>query len=130
MPTITALYAALCSVLIVFLAARVTRYRFQFRIGIGDDNVALRLAVRAHANAVEYTPIALILLLLAELNGAAALVLHIAGSAFLGGRLAHVWGFLHSQGGYSRLRVAGIASNWVVILALAGVNIMYAFKAA
>lgn len=131
MPSVTALYAGLCALLMAALALRVTSRRQQFRIGMGDDNnAALRVAVRAHANAVEYIPIALILLLLAELNGAAASVLHAAGSLFFGGRLAHVWGFVHAGGGYSRLRVAGIASNLVVILALAALNIAYALKGA
>ena len=65
---ITGIYAALGALLLVFLAARVMRRRTQARIGIGDggDHELLK-RIRVHANAVEYLPISLILLLLVEL---------------------------------------------------------------
>ena len=60
---ITLLYAGLCTLLVVFLAVRVAMWRFRHKIGIGDggDRELLK-RVRAHANAIENMPLALILL--------------------------------------------------------------------
>ena len=66
MPTasITAVYAAALALLIVALMLRVVRLRWRLRIGIGsgEDRVLAR-AVRAHANAIETVPLALLLML-------------------------------------------------------------------
>ena len=67
---ITLLYAALCTLLILVLAGRVIAARWQHKVGLGDGgNTELNRRVRAHANAVEYVPLALILLGGMELNG-------------------------------------------------------------
>ena len=58
---------------------------------IGDKNLLKRM--RAQANCAEYAPLALILLLLTELNGAPAIALHLLGLALVSGRILHAYGF-------------------------------------
>jgi uncharacterized membrane protein YecN with MAPEG domain len=90
MPRITALYAGLLLLLFLALTVRVLvrRYKAQVVLGTGGDRL-LERAVRVHANCAEYAPIFLATLLAAELCGAPAVALHIAGVAMLAGRLAH-----------------------------------------
>ena len=92
--TITALYAALLALLFLGLSWYVIMYRRSNKISLGDnDDKALRKRMRAQANFVEYTPLALMLMLLTELQGAPAMALHLMGLALLVGRLCHAIGF-------------------------------------
>ena len=96
---ITLLYAALCTLLILVLACRVIAARWQHKAGLGDGgNPELNRPVRAHANAVEYVPLALILLGGMELNGYPDWLVHAFGAALLVSRLLHAWGLAVSSG--------------------------------
>jgi uncharacterized membrane protein YecN with MAPEG domain len=53
------------------------------------DEDTLYRAVRAHGNLIEYAPLFLILMLIAELNGLSSFYLHISGSTFTAGRFMH-----------------------------------------
>ena len=53
------------------------------------DEDTLHRAVRAHGNLIEYAPLFLILMLIAELNGLSSLYLHISGGIFTAGRFMH-----------------------------------------
>lgn len=134
MPRITAFYAALSALLIVILAIRVTLHRRSVRIGIGDNgDHALAKRVRAHANAVELIPIALILLLLCELLAIAPLWLHLLGIAVLVGRVLHAWGLSHSGGvtfGRSGGYVLTVAAIVVMALVLLWQSILWWITAA
>ena len=70
MLTYTPVYASLLVALILVLAYRVVTFRRGEGIPLGDEkgSKAMKSAVRAHANAIENIPIALILLALLELN--------------------------------------------------------------
>ena len=116
---ITLLYAGLCSILVVFLAVRVAQWRFQHKIGIGDggDRELLK-RVRAHANAIENMPLALILLGGMELNGYPAPLVHGFGATLFVSRTAHAWGLSHSSG-TSRGRFLGTLFTWLLMLAMA-----------
>lgn len=116
---ITSTYAALSALLMLFLAYRVVTFRRAQKVGIGDKgDLPFTVAIRAHANMVEYAPITLLLLLLAELGGAPALFVHGCGGAFLLSRVAHAWGYTQALGGYSPFRFWGILINWVVLAVL------------
>lgn len=96
---ITLLYAALCTLLILVLAGRVIAARWKHKVGLGDGgNSELNRRVRAHANAVEYVPLALILLGGMELNGYADWLVHAFGIALFVSRLLHAWGLATSAG--------------------------------
>lgn len=122
---ITGLYTSLLALLIVYLATRVALARKSNKIGIGDNgNQELIVAIRAHANAIENIPLALLLLLMAELNGLSAVYLHIAGVVLVVSRLAHAHGFVKTKGLYSPGRFYGTLANWVLVLLLSITNII------
>ena len=117
---VTGLYAALCAVLVVFLALRVVQQRLRKRVGVGDaGDPDLIRRIRAHGNAVENVPTALLLLLLLDLGNTASAVVHAFGLAVLAGRLAHAWGLSRSSGP-SPARFAGSVLTWGAMLGMAG----------
>lgn len=121
---ITGLYAALLGLLIIVLLLRVVAKRWKFRVGVGDGGEkALTLAIRAHGNAIETIPIALILLAVLEANKGSAQILHIFGAALLFARLAHAFG-LSRSGKTSPGRFLGTVLTIVVILGLGIANVM------
>ena len=116
-PTVTAIYAALLGLMVIALGSRIAWLRRAHRIGLGDGgNQQLARAIRAHGNLVEYAPLALILMVLCELNGAPAVFLHALGVTLLVGRLLHAQGLL-SSGGVSVGRTCGTTLTWIALLA-------------
>lgn len=123
--SITALYAGLLALLFIALAARISLLRRKHHVGIGSGgNQELALAVRVHANTAEHVPLALILLLIAELQGLTGWSLHLAGSAFFLGRVLHAIGLGRSPG-LSTGRFLGTALTWTVIIGLGGTLIVH-----
>lgn len=115
---ITALYAALSGLLILVLAGLVSRHRMQTGIVLGDGgHEPLQRAIRAHGNASEYLPLALILLLLFEINGGSSQLVHAFGLMLILARILHAFGLYRSSGS-SLGRSAGAGLTWLVILAL------------
>jgi len=121
LPLVTALYAALLALLAVALGAWVVTLRVRHRVGLGDGGQSrLTRAIRAHGNLLETAPLALLLLLLAELTAALPVVgLQATGLALLCGRLLHAAGLARS-GGASPPRFVGMLLTWLVTVALAG----------
>jgi len=96
---ITGLYAGLAALLILVLACRVMLRRRDTRTGIGDGgDHELVKRIRAHANAIEYLPIGLLLLLVIELNQTQPLFVHVFGISLLVGRALHAFGMSKSSG--------------------------------
>ena len=92
--SITPLYAGLIALLFIFLSYRVIIVRRGDRISLGDGkrpDMAYR--IHAQANCAEYAPLGLILLAMAELQGAPDWVVHLLGLMLLVGRLMHGWSF-------------------------------------
>jgi uncharacterized membrane protein YecN with MAPEG domain len=88
-------------------------------LGIGDGGErTLAKAVRAHGNAAETIPLALFLMLLAELVGVAAGFLHAMGVILVLARAWHAYG-LSRRAGMSPGRFVGMTTTFVVIIALA-----------
>ena len=127
-PVVTMLYAALCGVLLVALALNVVRLRLGRKIPLDmGEGSALEQPVRVHGNFTEYTPTFLILLLLlAELGGAAFWFLHLLGAAFVIGRLLHAYG-LSTVRARSFGRFYGSAISWTSILVLSGYLLVRSF---
>ena len=124
---ITALYAGICALLVIALAYRVVAFRRGEKVGLGSGgHHSGEVAVRVHANAVEYVPLALILMMIAELNGLGAIWLHCLGAAFVLARVMHAVGLVSGRGGYHPGRFAGTALSWLVIIILAAINIIQA----
>jgi len=120
---ISALYAGLLALLLVLLALRVVRLRWKFRVGLGDGGErAMTRAIRVHGNATEHVPIALLLLLVAELNRAGPTLLHVCGAVLVVARLLHAVG-LGKSAGASWQRAAGTVGTLGVIVVLAAADV-------
>ncbi len=116
---ITALYAALIALLFVACAIQVVRNRQRAQVGLGTGtDRQLERSVRVHGNLAEYAPLVLLLMLIYELNGGAAWLLHLLGGLFVLFRLAHAAG-LGASAGPSKGRVVGTAGSMGVIIVLA-----------
>ncbi len=116
---VTGLYAGLLMLLLLVLAGRVTLLRSKLRIGTGHGNDPdLARAIRVHGNAVEWIVPMLVVLLIAELDGASRTFLHVCGVTFVVSRIAHAVGLSRTTK-ESRGRFWGMAGTWFVIVALA-----------
>ena len=112
---VTSLYAALLAPLFIYLSYRVIARRRSEKIAIGlGGNSALERAARVQANFAEYVPLALVLMLLAEIAGTPRWLLHIAGLALLAGRLSHAWGVSRSPEDF-RFRIGGMMTTFGVL---------------
>lgn len=124
--TVTPIYAGLLALLFLFLSARVIRTRQTERVSVGDaDNKLMIKAMRTQANCAEYTPMAVLLLALAELQGAPGWGLHILGLTLLSGRLMHAVGFGRTPQ-IIPLRKAGMVLTLLMIAVTAIANILHA----
>ncbi len=121
--TITPLYALPMVILFIALSAQVIRYRHANRLPLGDAGDRELLArVRAQGNCAEYMPLGLLLLMMAELAGASAIGLHIAGLSLGVGRMIHAahLSFLRNQ--YT-LRVVAITLTFTSYLVAVGLSL-------
>jgi len=120
---ITSIYASLAVLLIVKLTLSVIKLRRKNQISVGDGgNEALQLAIRTHANSLEYIPITLLLLLTLELNGAPKILIHILGFTLLVGRIFHAVGLPAKN---LKRRVLGMQITIYLLIALAILNILF-----
>ncbi len=119
----SALCISLLAILLIALSYRVVRLRQKLGVGLGDGGQPeLQQAMRVQANAAEYIPAAMLLLLAFEINGGAMWLAFLLGVVFVAGRAYHAWGFSRRKGP-SRGRVYGTVLSWGVILALALANL-------
>ncbi len=120
---ITSLYASLSALLIVRLSISVIKLRRKNRIRVGDGgNEELQLAIRTHANALEYIPITLLLLLMLELNGAPKILIHIFGVTLIIGRIIHAIGVPAKN---LQKRILGMQITIYLLIGLAILNILF-----
>lgn len=120
---ITALYAAILALIVIALAINVTMHRVKFRVALGDGGnpIMLRM-IRVHANAAEYVPLAIALMLVYELNGGSHTALHIIGVALIAGRILQSWNMWSTEvAGFGRR--SGQSLTWLSIAALAVLNL-------
>lgn len=121
---VSALYAVLGALLLMKFSFNVVRLRMQYRVAYGDGGFSeLQSAIRIHGNAVEYIPVALVLLLFMEMNGAETWMVHICGILLIAGRLMHYYGFHHRL---FRWRRAGERDLVRIVADGAGKPVVYA----
>ncbi|SFR47693.1 hypothetical protein SAMN04488073_1868 [Marinobacter gudaonensis] len=117
---VTGVFAAVTGILLLVLSIQVVKFRLKYRKGMGvTDDRDFEAAVRAHANLVEYAPLGLIMLAIAELNGVASGLIYWTGMALVVGRILHAWGMINGRGGPHKARMIGIVLTWLAILATA-----------
>ena len=88
--TVSTIYAAILGLMFVPFTAYVGIYRVQNKILLldgGDQELARR--IRAQANFIETVPLAVILLILMEFNGASATWIHSLGITLVVARFMH-----------------------------------------
>lgn len=91
--TTTSLYFSIFALLLVMLFLNIVRLRINNKVSLGDGGMEeLKKARSAHENFVETVPFVLILMMLAETNGAPALALHGIGILMLVSRGFHIHG--------------------------------------
>ncbi len=95
----------------------VRRLTTGIKMGAGVDP-SLESRIRAQANYVEYVPLFLIALGIAEQSGAAPIAVSTAIALMLVGRLLHAIGMLTQAP--MRPRAIGIVLTWAALLILAG----------
>ncbi|NNF62333.1 MAG: glutathione S-transferase, partial [Gammaproteobacteria bacterium] len=117
---ITALYAGLLAILLTIISAIAGIMRGRKKISVGDGgDMELLVAMRRHANAVEYVPLALILIGILELNGANSTFLHVLGAVLVISRIAHAYG-LKPDGIGDPFRGIGAGGTALMIVVAAG----------
>lgn len=121
--SITPIYAGLATLFFVFLSFRVIGSRRAARVGLGDGgNAALLRRLRVHANFAEYVPLAILLMVLAELQNAPAWTLHLTGAALIAGRLVHAYA-VGQEPEPARLRVLAMRLTFVALVSGAITNL-------
>ena len=114
---VTMITAGLLGLLLILLSGYVIAGRVKFKIPLGDgDHPEMVQRIRAHANFIEYVPLALILLMLVEYARIGPRWMTLAmGGALVVGRLLHAQGLIASAG-VSASRFLGTNLTGLVII--------------
>jgi len=114
---ITPYYLAFNAALLLLVAINVTRERIRNKVSFGDGGApALQRAIRVQANAVEYIPIMMLLLVAGELIGLGESWLHGLGLVFSASRVLHAAGMSQTSG-RSFGRYWGTLGTWLSLVA-------------
>ena len=117
--SVTPLFAGLLIVLQVLMTAFVGLYRVKSGIEFLDGgDVTMTRRMRAHGNFIETVPIALLVMLLAELSGAPGALLWSGGAVLLAGRLLHAYTIMRH--GTAPGRAIGMAMTTLPMAVLGG----------
>ena len=128
-PTVTLIIAAALGLINIWLGIRVTRIRISHKVSLGSGDVpGMEGRIRAHANFNEYVPIALILMMLIEMNRGPSQGLWVVGALLVVARVIHPFGMDRPMP--NPYRAAGAMFTWAVLLALVvwAVLIAYGIK--
>ena len=97
-------------------------HRVKLRVPLGDGgNAEMLRMIRLHGNAIEYIPLALVLMAIYELNGGWHIALHIAGIAMVAARDSDrgMWSTEVAGAG----RRVGQSLTWLSLIGLALLNL-------
>lgn len=118
---ITPLYAAILTLILVFLIIRVIKLRRKHGVGLGDGgHYELTQAIRSHGNFVETVPFGLFLMLLLDLQNGMPIVIHALGILLVIGRCLHIMALDQKS---LPLRIAGMSSTIAVLTSAAIYNL-------
>lgn len=121
---ITAIYASILALIIIWLSYNVVVFRRKKGVDLGDggDTDGIR-HIRAQQNTLEYIPITLILFAAYELNNGNHYLLHALGLTLVIARIIYPLGLVNKKG-KSFGRFYGTSLTWLVLLILAGANLL------
>lgn len=120
---ITAVYASVLALIILALGINVTVHRVKFQIPLGDaGNPDMLRMIRIHANAIEYVPLALLLMALYEFNGGWHAALHVIGIALIAARVIQTLAMWSTHRPNMGRRI-GQSLTWLSLAGLALLNL-------
>lgn len=126
MLSVAPIYAAVLTLLFVALSFRVIAARRLERVAVGDGGHRhLLRRQRVHANFAEYCPLALLLIAMAEIQGASGVLIHGFGILLLAARVIHAVGVSREPEPLT-LRVIGMVGTFVTLIAAALTNLTLA----
>ncbi|MEW6432138.1 MAG: MAPEG family protein [Myxococcota bacterium] len=114
--SVTLLYGGLTFLLVTLLGLNVSYARGKHKAGFGTMPEVMSREIRAHGNAAEWAPLAIVLLLLLELSGVERLALHALGGTIVLGRVVHGVGALVPK--RNPLTTLGALVNYLVTAVL------------
>lgn len=124
---ISAIYIAISGLFLVLLAIDVIRGRWKYQEGFSEgDKDPLSRRIQVRANAAEFFPVALLLLVAVENIVAVDWVIHSLGCLLLVSRLFHAAG-LRGMAGESLPRILGTAGSITMIAASAVLVLVNSF---
>lgn len=122
---ITPIFAGVLTLAYVYLTLQVISARRTNRIGLGDGgNADLLRRMRVHSNFVEYAPLGLLLMFMAELQNVPVWMLLLVGIVLLAGRMIHAFG-LSGTSETPGLRTIGMALTITALIAAALINMVW-----
>lgn len=115
----SAIYAGILMLLMLVLGARVSILRRKYRVSMGSgDQPDLAKALRVFGNFTEWVPMIVGGLVLCELVGAPAVLLHLIGIAVILSRLFHAAGLRADRA--TAARSLGVLLTWASAFATGG----------
>ena len=117
---ITPLYAMPLAIMLFLLWLNVVKRRglSEMSIGYGND-ATLHEYIRKHGNFIEFVPLVLVIMALAELRGGNATALHVAGGLLVVSRALHPFG-LHHDRAMHVLRIVGNTGSLMALFVAVG----------
>jgi uncharacterized membrane protein YecN with MAPEG domain len=121
--------AAIAALIVIWLGARCGQVRTKEKILHGDGgNVLLLRRMRAQANFTEYTPIALVLIVLLDLMDVNPTALGLSALAFMIGRVLHAIGMDAADAAWPRMvgmiLTMPVLLGWAVWAILIGARVV------
>ena len=117
--TYTLMFAVAFGLINLWLSFRTAKTRLNSKVVVGDGgNPLLAARMRAHANFLEYVPIALILMGLIELRTGPSRLMFGIGIVLILARIAHPYGM--ERPAPNPYRAGGILLTYLVTFALIG----------
>ena len=120
---ITTLLSSTLAIWLFVLSWAVIKVRRSLNISLGDGgNKIMKRRMRAQGNLVEYAPLFVIMIALAELQGGNPIIVSVLAAAFLTGRLAHGYALAFTEKN-KKLRKLGMMATLCGIAATAIFNL-------
>lgn len=125
---ITSLYAVPLAILMFVLWMNVTKTRAKMAVSIGNNgDVGLHEKIRRHGNFIEWVPMVLLMMLIAEMRSANGMALHVAGVLLVLSRVAHPFGLRHDNPNHA-LRIIGNTGSLLALFVATGANVWTHFN--
>lgn len=116
-------YLPIFVVFIIALTAKIGNLRALHKVPLGDGgHTDLQKFQRAHANMIEYLPLAFVLLFVLEFNGGNLWLIHGFALLFVVGRIAHIRSILTSN---FTMRKISMSMTFTPFIALSLANLYY-----